>query len=145
MSFTERRLISKSDIIPNTIRAEIAIPLGFIPTGLDTATTGIKFETKQYLVSADLLQSAKAVYFESDLQQLTGGTVALELYDYTAAAIRASLTLSAPTKRARSADIRAALVSGNSVGVRFNVTTAGAVGSVGGGCSPVLIIVLGIA
>jgi hypothetical protein len=125
-------------------KLEIPVPLGFIPTGLATDATGVKFEAKQYVVSAELLACAKAAYFESDLQQLTGGTVALELYDYTAAAVRASLSLSATSKGTRSADILASLVSGNPVGVRFNVTAAGAAGSLGGGCSPVLILVLGV-
>lgn len=136
--------LTKAQLATNTIRIEIAIPLGYIPTDLATDSTGVKFETKQYLISSDLLACAKSAYFESDLQQLTGGAVDLELYDYTAGAVRASLSLSATTKRARSADIRAGLVAENSVGVRFNVTEAGATGSVGGGCSPVLIIVIGI-
>ena len=136
--------LTKAQLATDTIRLEIPIPLGYIPTGLATDSTGIKFESKQYLVSADALSCAKAAYFESDLQQLTDGTVALELYDYTAAAVRASLSLSATTKRARSDNILASLVSGNPVGVRFNVTAAGAAGSVGGGCSPVLILVLGV-
>ena len=136
--------LTKDRLAADTIRVEIAIPLGYIPTGLATDSVGVKFESKQYLISSDLKACAKAAYFESDLQQLTGGAVALELYDYTAAAVRASLSLSATTKRARSADILASLVTGNPVGVRFNVTTAGAAGSVGGGCSPVLIVVLGV-
>jgi hypothetical protein len=136
--------VTKAQLAADTIRLEIPIPLGFIPTGLATDATGVKFESKQYLVSADVLACAKAAYFETDLQQLTGGTVALELYDYTAAAVVASLSQSATTKRVRSADIKASLVSGNPVGVQFNVTTAGAAGSVGGGCSPVLIVVIGI-
>ena len=137
MSFVEKRLLKSGDLDPragitkaqlatDTIRLEIPIPLGFIPRGLATDATGVKFESKQYLVSADVLACAKAAYFESDLQQLTGGTVALELYDYTAAAVIASLSLSATTKRTRSADIKASLVSGNPVGVRFNCTAAGA-------------------
>jgi len=136
--------VPKDALAANAIRLEIPVPLGYIPTGLATDSTGVKFESKQYLVSSDLLACAKAAYFESDLQQLTGGTVALELYDYTAAVVMASLSLSATTKRARSDNILASLVAGNYVGVRFNVTTAGAAGSVGGGCSPVLIIVVGI-
>jgi len=128
----------------NEIQIEVPVPLGFIPTGLATDSTGVKFESKQYVVSAGLLKHAKYAYFETDLQQLTGGTVAIELYDYTAAAVRASLSQSATTKRARSANILTSLVSGNPVGVRFNVTTAGAAGSLGGGCSPVLIIALGV-
>jgi hypothetical protein len=136
--------LTKDRLAADTIRVEVAIPLGYIPTDLATDSTGVKFESKQHLVSSDLLACAKAAYFESDLQQLTGGTVALELYDYTAAAVRASLSLTATTKRARSGDIKASLVAGNPVGVRFNVTAAGAAGSVGGGCSPVLIVVLGV-
>ena len=136
--------ITSAKLAADAVRFEIAVPLGYIPTGLPTDSTGIKFESKQYLISSDLLRHAKAAYFESDLQQLTGGSVAIELYDYTAAAVRASLSLSAATKRARSGDIRASLAAGNTVGVRFNVTSAGAAGSLGGGCSPVLVLVLGI-
>jgi len=162
--FVEKRLIGSEDISPggvknlnvavgtltkdrfsaDTIRLEIPIPLGYIPTGLATDSTGVKFESKQYLISSDVLACAKAAYFESDLQQLTGGAVALELYDYTTAAVRASLSLSATTKRSRSANILASLVAGNPVGVRFNVTSAGAAGSVGGGCLPILVVVIGI-
>jgi hypothetical protein len=136
--------LTKDRLAADAIRAEVAVPLGYIPTGLATDSTGVKFESKQHLISSDLLACAKAAYFESDLQQLTGGTVALELYDYAAAAVITSLSLSATTKRARSADIKASLVAGNPVGARFNVTTSGAAGSVGGGASPILIVVLGI-
>jgi hypothetical protein len=145
LGFVEKRLVKKTDVEADTIRLEIPIPLGYIPTGLATDSTGVKFETKQYLISSDLLSCAKAIYFESDLQQLTGGTVTLELYDYTAAVVRDSLTLSATTKRARSAtNIKGSLVAGNPVGVRFNCTSAGATGSVGGGCSPILVVVIGV-
>jgi len=136
--------ITKDRLATDTIRLEIPVPLGFIPTGLATDSTGVKFESKQYLVSSNLLACAKNVYFETDLQQLTGGTVAIELYDYTAAVVIASISLSATTKRSRSGDIKASLVAGNPVGVRFNTVTAGASGSVGGGASPILIIVVGI-
>lgn len=136
--------LTKTQLAANTIRLEIPVPLGYIPTGLATDSTGVKFETKQYLISSELLDSAKAVYFETDLQQLTGGTVSIELYDYTAARVIASISLSTTTKRTRSSNILASLVAGNPVGVRFNVTTAGATGSVGGGASPVLIVVIGI-
>jgi len=136
--------LTKAQLAADTIRLEIPIPLGYIPTGLATDSTGIKFESKQYVVSTDALSCAKAAYFESDLQQLTGGAIALELYDYTAAVVRTNLSLSATTKRTRSDNILASLVAGNTVGVRFNVTTAGVAGSVGGGCSPVLILVLGV-
>jgi len=136
--------VAKSKIAENAIRLEIPVPLGYIPTGLATDSTGVKFESKRHLISSDLLACAKAAYFETDLQQLTGGTVDIELYDYTAGAVIASLSLSATTKRSRSDNILASLVSGDEVGVRFNVTTAGASGSLGGGASPVLIIVIGV-
>jgi hypothetical protein len=137
--------VPKGKLIADTVRLEVAIPLGFIPTGLDTGSTGVKFESKQYLISSALLSCAKEIYFETDLQSLgTGVTVAIELYDYTAGAVRDSLTLSATTKRSRSTtNIKASLVAGNPVGVRFNVTTA-ASGTTGGGCSPILVVVLGI-
>lgn len=135
--------LTKDRLAANAVQAEVHVPLGFIPTDLSTASQGVKFESKQALISAGMLSCAKAAYFESDLQQLTGGTVSLELYDYTAATVRASLSLSTTTKRSRSGDVKASLVAGNPVGVRFNVTTAGETGSVGGGCSPVLVLVLG--
>jgi hypothetical protein len=128
----------------NEIQIEVAVPFGYIPTELATDTTGVKYESKQYVVSAGLLKHAKAVYFETDLQQLTGGTVDIELYDYTATTVRTYRRLSAMSKRSRSADILSSLVSGNPVGVRFNVSTQGSSGSKGGGCNPVLIVVLGV-
>jgi aminopeptidase C len=128
----------------NEIQIEIAVPLGYIPEGQSLATTGVKYESKQYVVSAELLKHAKAVYFETDLQQLSAGAVDIELYDYTATTVRATISRSATTKRTRSTNILASLVSGNPVGVRFNVKTAGGGTDVGGGCSPVLIVVLGV-
>jgi aminopeptidase C len=128
----------------NEIQIEIAVPLGYIPEGLSISSTGVKYESKQYVVSAELLKHAKAVYFETDLQQLSAGAVDIELYDYTATTVRATISRSATTKRTRSTNILASLVSGNPVGVRFNVKTPGGSTDVGGGCSPVLIIVLGI-
>jgi hypothetical protein len=139
-----RGAVKKEHFPTNEIQIEVPVPLGFIPTELATDSTGVKFESKQYVVSAELLKHAKAVYFETDLQQLTGGTVDIELYDYTATTVRTYRRLSATSKRSRSADILSSLVIGNPVGVRFNVSTAGTTGSKGGGCNPALIVVLGI-
>jgi len=128
----------------DTIQIEIAIPLGYIPYNQSAVTTGVKYESKQYVFSSELLKHVKTAYFESNLQQLTSGAaVAIELYDYTAASVITSLSLSATSKRSRSADIKANLTAGNSVGARLNVTT-GVTGGVAGGCSPVLILVLGV-
>ena len=128
----------------NEVQIEVPVPLGFIPTGISMANTGVQFESKQYVVSAELLKHAKYVYFETDLQQLTAGAVDIELYDYTATTIRATISRNATTKRVRSTNILSSLVSGNPVGVRFNVKTAGGGTDVGGGCSPALIVVLGV-
>jgi aminopeptidase C len=128
----------------NEIQIEVPVPLGYIPQGQSLSSTGVKYESKQYVVSAELLKHAKAVYFETDLQQLSAGAVDIELYDYTATTIRATISRSATTKRTRSTNILASLVIGNPVGVRFNVKTAGGGTDVGGGCSPVLIVVLGV-
>jgi len=139
----EKGAIEYGDLVENTVEFEIAIPLGYIPEGQDMGTTGVKYESKRYLISDQLKKHLKRAYFETDLQEITGGTVALECFDYTAGAAIATLTRTTTTKRARATISLADLVAGNAVGVRYNVTVA-ATGAVGGGCSPVLVLVYGI-
>ena len=139
-----RRELDKDALMENTIQLAVYVPLGYIPRGLATDATGVQFESKRVVLDEELLKHAKAAYFETDLQELSDGAVDIELYDYTAGAVITKHSLSATTKRVRSGDILSSLSAGNELGARFNVTTAGAAGSTGGGCSPVLIIVLGV-
>ena len=139
-----KKIIAADNLKTNAIQLEIAIPFGYIPRGLATDATGVAFESKQYLLSSELLKHVKAAYFETDLQELSDGAVDVELYDYDAGSVIAKVSLSATTKRSRVDVDTSKLVSGHALGVRFNVTTAGASGSTGGGCSPVLILVLGV-
>ncbi len=137
-------IIRTFHIFAKEIEIEVYVPLGYIPRGLPVDTTGVQFESKRVLISETMLKHAKAAYFESDLQELGGGTVALELFDYVENRVITSISLSATTKRQRSGNVLPYLTAGNEVGVRFNVTSAGASGTTGGGCSPVLVLVLGV-
>jgi hypothetical protein len=140
----EKRLILKNDIQPNTIRIETPITFTRFPKGLDAATTGVKDESNAILISSDLLACAKAIYFESGLEAITSGaTVAIELYGVTEAAVITSLSFTASSKRARTADIKTSLVAGRAYYTRINVTTA-VTGGTTGGAEPKLIVVLGV-
>jgi len=136
--------ITKDRLATDTIRLEIPITLTRFPKGLDAASTGVKDASNAILISSDLLSCAKAIYFESGLEQITSGaTVAVELFGVTEAAVIASLSFTATSKRARTGDIKASLVAGREYYARINVTTAVS-GGLCGGAEPKLIIVVGI-
>lgn len=97
-------------------------------TGLDAATTGVKYEgaTRQ-LLDERLLTDARSVHLEAATTSSAGDeTVTVELYDDTAAAVAASHAISGGSPRSRSTDINASLTPGNEVHVRYDVTTASA-------------------
>ena len=136
--------ITKDRLATDTIRLEIPITLTRFPKGLDAASTGVKDASNAILISSDLLSCAKAIYFESGLEQITSGaTVAVELFGVTEAAVIASLSFTATSKRARTGDIKASLVAGREYYARINVTKAVS-GGLCGGAEPKLIIVVGI-
>jgi hypothetical protein len=136
--------ITKDRLATDTIRLEIPITLTRFPKGLDAASTGVKDASNAILISSDLLACAKAIYFESGLEQITSGAaVAVELFGVTEGAVIASLSFTATSKRARTGDIKASLVAGREYYARINVTTA-VTGGLCGGAEPKLIIVVGI-
>jgi len=140
--------IKKSGLEVNSFVWEIYIPLGYIPEGQDTSSTGVKYESKRILISTELLDCLKEAYFESDLQQISSGAeVNINLYDYTAlVAIDALSGLTSVTKRSRSTTNIADTLkgkSGNEIGVSLEVVTAVA-GGVAGGCSPILVLKMGV-
>ncbi len=127
-----------------TLRAlrkfEIQIPFSFIQHGIDVSTTGIKYETKQIILSDEIV-NAKEIYFESNLNELVAGAkVRLELYDYTKSELITYLEFSTSSKRLRSSNIKSLLINrrNNSVGIRLNVITATT--GTAGGALPVLIL-----
>ena len=125
------------------INMELYISLGYIPRDLETDSTGIKYTTNAIQLSSSLLRRAKAIYFESGLQQLTGGTVNIRLYCRNEGAVKAYRTFTSAYHRNRTNDILNSLTAGHEVEAQFEVASAGGAGSVGGGCEPKLIIVLG--
>jgi len=139
--------ITKAKISTDTIRIEIPIPLlTNSQTGLAADATGVKYETPyQLLVSADMLQSAKAAYIEAHIEaSATDSATAVEFYDVTAAAVRGSASANAGA-RVRSADFKGSLVAGNEHTVRIDVTTASATaGATTGVQMARLILVIGI-
>lgn len=95
-------------------------------TGLVADATGVQYEGQmRQVVASALLDSNRSVYIEAATNSSAGDeSVAVEIYDDTAAAVADSLTISGGSPRARSADISGSLTSGNEVHVRYNVTTA---------------------
>ena len=137
----------KGDLAADTIRLEVPIPiLTNEQTGLAADATGVKY-TSAYtlLISADMLQSAKAVYIEADIEaSAADSATAVELYDSTAGVVRGSASGNAGD-RVRSADLKASLVGGNEHQARINVTTASATaGATTGSKRAALILVVGI-
>jgi hypothetical protein len=126
-----KELVQLKELLQEDIGLELPVFLGYFPKGLATDSTGVKAETGNYILP-DFIANCREAYFEASLLQLTGGTVAIELYDATSGAVIASITLSATSYRSRTSNIIASLISGHEVRARFNVTTAGAAGSLGG-------------
>jgi len=139
--------LAKAKLAANTIRLEL--PLSILTneqTALAADATGVKY-TAPYniLISADMLQSAKAVYIEGHIEASAADSVtAIELYDVTAALVRGSASGNAGA-RVRSADLLASLVAGNEHTARINVTTASATAGATTGVRRIaLVLVIGI-
>ncbi|MEM0457404.1 MAG: hypothetical protein QXI01_06785 [Nitrososphaerota archaeon] len=114
----------------STVLAELPIVLGMSPRGLASDSTGVKHETANTLIPSWVTNMFSAAYWEVSLLQITGGTVALELYDGTS--VIASVSLTATTYRTRSTTNILSSIAGKEVRGRLNVTTAGAAGSLAG-------------
>jgi hypothetical protein len=128
--------------IENLAKHEIPLYMGYIPRDLATDSTGEKYASGAYFLSSNLLQKAQAIYFESNLDQLTGGTVRLYLYNLTDNVDVAYLQYSVAMPYQRSNDIKSLLTGDKWYQTRFRVVSAGILTSKGGGCLPRLIVVL---
>jgi hypothetical protein len=126
------RSVTPDKLDTATVVAELPIHLGQSPRGLASDSTGVKHETANLLVPAWVSSFFSAAYWEVGLQQLTGGTVALELYNATAAAVADSISLTATTYRTRRTNNILSSIAGKEVRGRLNVTSAGAAGSLAG-------------
>ena len=138
----------KGDLAADTIRLEVPIPIltneqaGLAADG----TAGVRYTTAYtFLISTDMLQSAKAVYIEADIEASNADSVtAVELYDSAAGVVRGSASANAGD-RVRSADLKASLVGGNEHQVKINVTTVSATaGATTGVRRAALVLVLGV-
>jgi len=109
--------LTYDQLATNTIQFEIAIPL----LTDSISGTGTVEAAERYLISSELLNHAKAAYFEIayDASSLTSDGSA-DLYDVTGASVITSITLTAggSSERTRSSDILSSLVAGNEVKVR---------------------------
>jgi len=139
--------LEKGKLVADTVRLEVPIPvLTNEQTGLAATATGVIYTAPySFLISSDMLQSAKAVYLEADIEaSATDSVTAVELYDATAGAVRGAASANAGD-RVRSADLKASLVAGNEHTVRVNVTTASATaGATTGVRRAALILVVGV-
>ena len=136
----------KGDLLVDTIRTEVIIPL--VTAGFSRAAdaTGITEAVERRIISADLLQSAKAAYFEASYVWAATADGAIELYDLGGLAVRASFSLvgGETATRARTADILASLVGGNEHVARINVTVAGGAGETAELRAAALVVVVSI-
>lgn len=139
--------VQRADIAPDAIRLELPLPvLTEAQLGLAADAVGVKYTSAYtFLVSADMLHSAKAAYLEADIEASHADSVtAVELYDATALTVRGAAAANAGD-RVRSADLLASLVAGNEHQVRINVTTASAtVGATTGVRRAALVLIIGI-
>jgi len=126
--------ITKPKLSFSNLLNEIHLPIAYFGRNLPADSTGVKSENGGVLLSTGIYNSVTAIYLEVSLLQLTGGTVSLELYDYSAQVVRTSVSgLTSPMVRGRSVlNLKPYLVAGNVLGGRLNVTTAGPAGSVAG-------------
>ena len=118
----------KGDLALDTIRLELPFSiLTSEQTGLAADAVGIRYTTPySFLISGDMLQSAKAVYIEADIEASHIDSVtAVELYDLTAALVRGSASANSGD-RVRSGNLLGAVIAGNEHQARINVTTASA-------------------
>jgi len=122
--------ISAPKLKKSSVLSELPILLGQSPRGLASDSTGVKHETANTLIPSWVSSMFSAAYWEVALLQLTGGTVALELYD--GASVIASVSLTATTYRTRSTTNILPSIAGKEVRGRLNVISAGAAGSLAG-------------
>jgi len=113
-----------------SVLGELPVVVGYSPKGLATDSTGVKHETGNIYVPSWVTRMFSASYLEVSLLQLTGGTVALEIYDGTN--VIDSISLNTTSYRTRSSNNILSSIAGKEVRGRFNVKTAGSSGSVGG-------------
>lgn len=94
--------------------------------GLAADATGVQY-TGEMLQRVDewLLASGRSIYVEAATNSSAGDeTVAVEVYDPSAAAVVTSLSITGGSDRSRSGDVSDALPKNTEVRVRWNVTTA---------------------
>lgn len=148
MSF-ERRLLNKGDLVSDTIRMEIIIPL---MNGAKTAIAGDAVARTtialRRLLSSDLLACAKAVYFECAYTWADTADGTIGLYDHTAAGDVTGSTLSftggESSERNRTADFLDNITAGREFSASVNVTVAGGGGETIDLNDAYLIVVIGI-
>jgi hypothetical protein len=122
--------VTASKLDKNSILSELPVFLGQSPCGLASDSTGVKHETQNIFIPNWFSRMFSAAYFEVSLLQLTGGTVALELYDGTN--VIDSISLTTTTYRTRSSNNVLSSILGKDLRARLNVTVAGAAGSLVG-------------
>lgn len=122
--------VTPPKIDKTSVLAEQPVVLGMSPRGLASDSTGVKHETGNTLIPSWVTQMFSAAYLEVSLLQLTGGTVALELYDGTN--VITSISLTATTYRTRGTTNILSSIAGKEVRGRLNVTAAGSSGSLAG-------------
>lgn len=118
--------LTKTQLAANTIRWSIQIPIiaETARTGLAADSTGVKWESIDLIFTSAEIECLKGVYIEATwTASATDSVTAIEVYDATAATVRASVSGNTGTNVRSSAGT---IVAGNINRVRINVTTASA-------------------
>ena len=145
----KRGPVQKEEVLADTIRMEIIIPLMNGPktaiAGDAVARTTIALRK---LLSSDLLACAKEVYLECAYTWALTADGTIGLYDYTAAGDVTGSTLSftggESSERARTSDFLANITAGREFSASVNVTTAGGGGETIDLNDCYLVVVLGV-
>lgn len=124
--------VTKKKLSFGSLFNEVHLPVAYFPRGLPADSLGVKSENGGITLSQDIYNSVGAIFLEGSILQLTGGTVNLELYDYTDGVVKVSLSFNSWGVTRTVQNLKPSLKKGNILGGRLNVTEAGPPGSLAG-------------
>jgi len=145
----EKHSVEYGDLVEDTIQIEIPVTLADYVGEVAIDSTGVKFETRSWKVTSELVKHLKHAYLAAyaDSPSETDATVKVELYNYTDSSVVTSLEYAGEGGYKESSDIATSVkdLAGKQIGVRVNVTAAsGTTGATQVFRAAVLRLVLGI-
>jgi hypothetical protein len=132
LSFAEKRLVRKEDVVANEIQFIIDVPILLSGTSVTVAadSTGAKnFGHSQFTIPAEAIKHLKSASLIVDYAWADTADGTIQLYDVTAAAVRGESSAKSGGESSLWETISVSgLVAGNTMVVRANITVAGATG-----------------